>query len=105
MKPMLFAAALALGLAGCGGSGAKAKLAESCNANGMLGDEICSCIADKLEASLDGRTFSVVANAWGEGPAEMNSALGGLSQAKQNEAFGAVTSATAECVTAGMGDW
>lgn len=105
MTRRLIAGAFALGLAACGGGGANAKLVQSCNENGMLGEDICSCIADKLQASLDGATFSVVANAWGEGPAEMNSALSRLPQSKQTEAFGAVASATAECITAGLGNW
>jgi len=106
MKGVFIAGALALCLAACGGSGgAKAKMVNSCSDQGMMNREICTCIADRLQADLDSRSFTAIANAWDKGPASLNESLSRLPQDKQSEAVMALASATGQCAMAGMNGW
>lgn len=106
MKGVFIAGAPVFFLAACGGNGgAKGRMVEPCAEGAMMNRQICTCIADRLQSDLDGRTFTTVANAWDRGPASLNESLSRLPRDQQNKAVTALASATGECVVAGMNDW
>lgn len=96
----LIAIVLAVALTGCGNP--KSKFVSGC-AQGGMSREICTCVADDLSEELDGRSFSLLANASGKGPAEVNKALSNLPAEKQGEVVMALASATASCAMGGFG--
>lgn len=100
MKRLFVTCALALGLAACGGSGANATLVKSCTDNSGMGHGICSCIADTLEAELDGPTFRAVADSWSDGQDRVSEALSSLSEEKRFDTLLVIGGTAAECTLA-----
>lgn len=101
MRTTIVAGVLALVLAGCGGTGgSKSAMIKSCTDAGE-DKEMCTCIADGLEESLDAKTFNTVAKAMAQGEEEGSQAIESLPAAEQTKIMGAMMSAGMQCAFGG----
>lgn len=101
MKKVMFASALAMGLAACGGGsgGAKAALVESCMEDGSSDQETCSCMAEAAVEKLDPKMVNILVEATKaeDEDAYMMSQMGELEPAEMTQFMTVMMGAATEC--------
>ncbi len=101
MRMAIVAGALAFALTACGGTGgAKASMVKSCTDAGEE-LEMCNCIANGLEESLDAKTFNIVAKAMAEGEEKGGEAIESLPAEEQSKIMSAMMSTGMTCAFGG----
>jgi len=96
MKKILLAGVMVFGLAACGGGGGKAQLVKSCVDSGE-DEEMCNCIADKLEADLDSGSFKKISEAMAAGEERGQEMIENLPADEQSEIMTAMMGAGMSC--------
>ena len=97
MKNFIFASALAMGLAACGGGGgAKAALVKACTEDGTDVAE-CQCMADAAAEELDASTFDKLVQLAKEGGESAEAVLSDLTPEEQGEFMAFAMKAAMTC--------
>ena len=96
MKKTLLAGVMALGLDACGGGG-KAEFVKACVDGVGENEQMCNCMADKLEADLDSGAFKTVTKAMAAGEEKGQEMIENMPADEQGEGMTAMMGAGMSC--------
>ncbi|RIJ14380.1 hypothetical protein [Henriciella mobilis] len=102
MKLIHIAPASLLFIAACGGGGNdKQAIVDACVADGSSDQATCECMADAAEKNLDGKLFSMLADAARDGSEATEEIMGDLTPEQQTQFMSFAMQAAMTC---GMGE-